>query len=199
MRERCIFIKLNEDDFFIHELNQFYHLCQKIINPNNRMNKSIFTLLLVLIVFASSAQDKANIYNPNADAKADLKNAIAKAKVENKHVLIQVGGNWCPWCVKFHKFATTDHKIDSLIKADYIFLLINYSKENRNIEVLNSLQNPGRFGYPVFVILDGNGKILHTQDSGLLELDKGYDPKKVYTFLKGWNVYALDPKNYPSK
>jgi len=163
------------------------------------MKKSLFTFLLMLVAVLVFAQEKAAVYNPTADAKADLKIAIAKAKAENKHVLIQVGGNWCPWCIKFHKLATTDAKIDSIIKADYVYMLLNYSKENKNLDVLKTLQNPQRFGYPVFVILDGAGNLLHTQDSGLLELDKGYDPKKVSTFLLQWNVKALDPKNYPDK
>ena len=163
------------------------------------MKKSIITTIFLLVSIVLFAQEKANVYNPNADAKGDLKTAIAKAKAEKKHVLIQVGGNWCPWCIKFHKMATTDVKIDSTIKADYVYLLLNYSKENKNLDVLKTLQYPQRFGFPVFVILDGDGKVLHTQDSGLLELDKGYDPKKVLTFLKQWNVKALDPKNYPDK
>jgi thioredoxin-related protein len=163
------------------------------------MYKSLFTALLIFFSATSFSQEKVNLYNPNADAKAELKSAIAKAKAESKHVLIQVGGNWCPWCIKFHQFATTEAKVDSIIKADYIYMLLNYSKENKNLDVLKSLQNPQRFGYPVFVILDGNGKLIHTQDSGLLELEKSYDARKVITFLKGWNVAALDPKSYPEK
>lgn len=163
------------------------------------MKKSLFIIFLMLTVVTVFSQEKATVYNPNADAKADIKVAISKAKAESKHVLIQVGGNWCPWCIKFHKMATTDAKIDSLIKADYVYILLNYSKENKNLDVLKSYQNPQRFGFPVFIILDGKGNLLHTQDSGLLELDKGYDPKKVFTFLKGWNFKALDPKNYPDK
>ena len=163
------------------------------------MKKLIITSIFLLVSVVLFAQEKEAVYNPNADAKTDLKNAIAKAKAEKKHVLIQVGGNWCPWCIKFHKMATTDTKIDSTIKADYVYLLLNYSKENKNLNVLKTLQYPQRFGFPVFVILDGDGKLLHTQDSGLLELDKGYDPKKVLTFLKQWNVKALDPRSYPEK
>jgi thioredoxin-related protein len=163
------------------------------------MKKTIITSLLILASILVYSQEKANVYNPNADATADIKGAIAKAKAGKKHVLIQVGGNWCPWCIKFHKMATTDAKIDSIIKADYVYILLNYSKENKNLPILKTLQYPQRFGFPVFVILDGEGKLLHTQDSGFLGLDKGYDPKKVATFLKGWNFKALDPINYPDK
>jgi thioredoxin-related protein len=158
---------------------------------------SIFILSIGLILFA---QEQSKPYNPNADAKADLKKAIDLAKKENKHVLIQVGGNWCPWCLRFHAMAKGASKIDSLIKADYVYLLLNYSKENKNWDLMEQLQYPNRFGFPVFVILDGNGKELHIQDSGLLEHPdpkvKGYDTTKVVTFLKQWNVRALSPETY---
>jgi hypothetical protein len=60
---------------------------------------------------------------------------------------------------------------------------------------------PNRFGFPVFVVLDGNGKQIHIQDSGLLEYAKapGYDTTKVVTFLKMWNVKAVDPATYAGK
>jgi thioredoxin-related protein len=159
---------------------------------------SIFFLLSSILVFS---QDQAKPYNPNADAKADLQKAILAANAMNKHVLIQVGGNWCPWCLRFHAMATSAKKVDSLIRADYVYLMINYSKENKNMDVMEQLEYPNRFGFPVFVILDGKGKRLHTQDSGLLEhaTVKGYDTTKVVTFLKMWNVKALNPRSYVEK
>lgn len=160
------------------------------------MRKLFILLCLGLFSMLVFSQEHSQVYNPDANAKEDIKAAVARAKVENKHVLIQIGGNWCPWCIKFHQFATTDPKVDSLIKADYVYLLLNYSRENKNLDILKSLQYPQRFGFPVFVVLDGEGKQLHTQDSGLLELDKGYSTKKVATFLKNWNFAALEPSNY---
>ena len=159
---------------------------------------SIFFLLSSLLVFS---QDPAKPYNVNADAKADLQKAILVANAQNKHVLIQVGGNWCPWCLRFHAMAIGAKKVDSLIRADYVYLMINYSKENKNMDVMKQLEYPNRFGFPVFVVLDGKGKRLHTQDSGLLEhaTVKGYDTTKVVTFLKMWNVKALNPRSYVEK
>jgi hypothetical protein len=49
---------------------------------------------------------------------------------------------------------------------------------------MKHLENPGRFGYPVFIIVDGNGKRLHTQDSALLEEGDGYSKKKIFRFLR---------------
>lgn len=147
-----------------------------------------------------SAQDTSKlIYNPAADANTDLNAAINKAKTDGKHVFVQVGGNWCTWCHRFHRFSTTDRVIDSLMNAYYVIVRVNYSKEVKNQDVLQRLEFPQRFGFPVFVILDSNGSRLHTQDSGYLEKDKSYDRKKVIKFLQSWSVAALDPNKYSGK
>ena len=155
--------------------------------------KTILTILLLCTSASLFSQEPVTLYNPEADAKAELTAAIAAAKAQNKHVMIQVGGNWCPWCIRLHGFFHSDFKSDSILKADYVFLLVNYSKENKNPEVLASLGYPQRFGFPVLLVLDGNGQRLHTQDTGYLELDKGYDPEKVRRFLLGWNPTAVNP------
>jgi len=59
-----------------------------------------------------------------------------------------------------------------------------------------SLDYPQRFGFPVLVVLDQEGNRLHTQDTGYLELDKGYDPEKISRFLLNWNVASLKPESY---
>ncbi|MEZ5011563.1 MAG: hypothetical protein R2744_08225 [Bacteroidales bacterium] len=70
-------------------------------------------------------------------------------------------------------------------------LSFNYSPENKNEEATRMLENPGRFGYPVFIILDQQGKRIHTQNSAYLEEGKGYNSKKVVEFLKGWSPGAF--------
>ena len=53
------------------------------------------------------------------------------------------------------------------------------------------LENPARFGFPVFVILDEQGKRIHTQNSAYLEEGKGYSEKKVAEFLNIWTPKAV--------
>jgi hypothetical protein len=61
---------------------------------------------------------------------------------------------------------------------------------------LKQLEYPQRFGFPVFVILNEDGKRLHTQNSGYLEEGKGHDRMKVLTFLQQWSPEALNPELY---
>ncbi len=158
--------------------------------------KYITVFLWLILPFTLKAQETIKLYDPTADAGRDLSSAVQAAKEQNKQVLVQVGGNWCSWCIKLHGFFESDARVDSILKADYVLVRINYSKENKNPEVLASLDYPQRFGFPVLLVLDQNGKRLHTQDTGFLELDKGYDPEKVSRFLLSWNRAALDPEIY---
>lgn len=157
--------------------------------------RGLFALVLLLSL-RSFAADSTKLYNPAADARKDLAAAVAKAAKEGKHVLIQVGGNWCVWCYRFHDFVAKDTALARIENEGFVVYHLNYSKENKNLDVLKSFGFPQRFGFPVFVVLDGNGNRLHTQDSSLLEEGKGYNKEKVKSFFQAWSPTALDEKKY---
>ena len=160
--------------------------------------KPLFTITLLFLLFSSIAQTVKQ-YDPQADAQAAISQGLVRAKTENKHLFLQIGGNWCPWCVKFHRFCSTDQQIDSVMSKNFIVIKINYSKENRNLTTLKNLDFPQRFGFPVFVILDAGGKRIHTQNSAYLEEGESYSKKRVTEFLKQWTPDALNPDHYTGK
>ena len=61
---------------------------------------------------------------------------------------------------------------------------VNFSKENENEKVLSAY--PKIEGYPHLFVLDSDGKLLHSQDTGALESGKHHDHDKVLAFLKRW-------------
>jgi len=142
---------------------------------------------------------EVKLYNPEADAKTDIQNIVTKANAEGKHVLLQIGGNWCKWCVAFNKKATENDTLKSVLTNKFITYHLNYSSENWNEDILARLGYPQRFGFPVFVVLDSEGNRLHTQNSVYLEENKGYSTKKVLEFLNNWSATSIDPKSYPTK
>lgn len=155
--------------------------------------------------FSQAKQEGVHIYNPEANALADLKVAAAKATKENKHILVQVGGNWCTWCIAFHNLVNDTPILKQTINDNYEFVLVNWDKDHHNDEAMKYLGFPNRFGYPVFVVLDGTGKVLHIENSAYLETDAdgkkkvGHDVKKITSFLKGWTVAAVNPETYKAK
>lgn len=155
----------------------------------------LFLFFLFFSVHAF-AGDSTKLYNPNANVKKDVENAMARAKKEKKNVLLQVGGNWCVWCYRLNAFVQTDTLLKKLLNDNYVVYHLNYSKENKNLDYLKKLGFPQRFGFPVLIVLDADGKRLHTQDSALLEKGNGYDEEKVMSFLKNWAPGAFDESYY---
>jgi len=163
------------------------------------MKRIVFIASLILASLAGFSQDlsKFKLYSPTENAEEKIAQSVKQAKKEGKHVFVQIGGNWCIWCARFNDFITNDKSIDSLIHANYIVYHMNYSDENHNAKLLAKYGYPQRFGYPVFLILDGSGKLLHIQNSGYLEDGKkSYNRTAVFGFLSDWTPAALDPKQY---
>ena len=151
----------------------------------------------MLCINSAYSQDTTfHVYNIKSDAITSINEAVTRANEENKHVLLSIGGNWCKWCRLFYKWSHENKTVDSLLKADYIVEHINFSKENKNPDAMRRLDFPQRFGFPVFVILDGSGNRLHTQNTGYLEDENGYSEKKVTEFLSQWNRNAIMEDNY---
>lgn len=158
--------------------------------------KPLFTLLLTFLIYSASAQH-AKLYDPTADAEKDIAAAIKQAKASGKYVLLQGGGNWCKWCIEFARFCKEDKQIDSVMNSSFVWYHLNWSKENENKKTFARYGYPQRFGFPVFIILDGNGNRIHTQNSAYLEDGKSsYDKHKVQEFLEMWSPRALNPKMY---
>ena len=161
------------------------------------MKKRISLLLFLFTLFVTGFAQKNKLYDPSADASADIAVAIKKAAAENKFVLIQAGGNWCSWCLEFARFSREDASIDSLINTNFVLYHLNFSKENYNKSIFAKYGYPQRFGFPVFLILNGKGERIHTQSSTYLEDGKmSYDKKIVLDFLINWTSNSLAPETY---
>ena len=138
----------------------------------------------------AAAEEKAKLpkpYDATENAEARITELVKKAKAENKNIILQAGGNWCIWCLRFNNFVQTTPELKEIVDANYLYYHLNYSPENKNEKVFAKYENPGaKFGYPVFVVLDQNGKMIHTQDSAVLEEGKGYSKEKVKAFFEKW-------------
>jgi thioredoxin-related protein len=163
------------------------------------LKKLIFTAIIISSGIAGNSQDltKFKLYHPEENAKEGISSAVKEAKKSGKHVLVEIGGNWCIWCARFNDLVTNDKSLDSLVSSNYVVYHLSYSKENKNKDLLAKYEFPQRFGFPVFLILNEKGDLIHTQTSWYLEDGKkGYDKEKVTAFFTDWGKNALDPKQY---
>jgi thioredoxin-related protein len=158
---------------------------------------SLFTALFALAINAQTAVKK--VYNEDINPIEQIDQALVKAKSEGKFVICQVGGNWCPWCLRFADFITNDTTISNVIDENFVYIHVNYNPRKSEGEekmqlamaMLERLNNPARFGFPVFVVLDEEGKVVHIQDSSFLEEGQGYNQEKVLRFFKNWTPKAV--------
>jgi len=147
---------------------------------------SRFIVASALLAFsaAGGAQSLPAKFDPARDAAADVATAAKQAKAQGKRVLVDVGGEWCAWCHILDRFVDANADVRSLRDAGYVWVKVNWSRENKNEALLSRW--PKIQGYPHLFVLDGDGKLLHSQDTGSLESGKDYDRAKVVAFLKAW-------------
>ncbi len=159
------------------------------------MKKILTFAILAVLALGANAQLK-KVYNDDINPMEQIDKAIAQANEQGKFVICQVGGNWCPWCLRFADFITKDEEIARLIDENFVYIHVSYNPhkstdEARDKAMLKRLGNPGRFGYPVFVVLDAKGNVIHIQDSSFLEEGKGYNKEKVLRFFNAWTPNAV--------
>ncbi|MCW5962427.1 MAG: thioredoxin family protein [Bryobacterales bacterium] len=131
---------------------------------------------------AAADPGEVNVYDPGRDAAADIRQALAAARKQGKHVLLEVGGVWCIWCKILDRYFEDNPDLLALRKASYVMVKVNFSKENENIAVLQ--RYPKASGYPHFYVLDAQGALLKSQDTGELEEGRSYDHGRMRNFLK---------------
>ena len=165
------------------------------------MKKFFLTLLTALLVVTANAQGLKKVYDETINPIEQIDQAVAKARTEGKFVVCQVGGNWCPWCLRFADFITNDTTISKVISENFEYVHVNYNprrsggelQQQQAAALMKRLDNCGRFGFPVFVVLDEKGKVIHIQDSSFLEEGQGYHQEKVLRFFKNWTPKAVKP------
>ena len=126
-------------------------------------------------------------YREEDNAEIEIQKLVKLAQKEDKNIILQAGGNWCIWCLRFDNFVKTTPELKKIVDESFLYYHLNFSPKNKNEKVFAKYGNPGeKFGYPVFIILDKNGKQIHTQSSEVFEEGKGYSLEKVKTFFEEW-------------
>lgn len=160
----------------------------------------IVALMVCTLAYRAEAQtDIKKVYDENIDPETQIHNALKKAEKEDKFVVCQVGGNWCRWCLLFADYISKDREITELIENNFVYIHVNYNPRERGDEakmakterMMKSLGNPARFGFPVFVVLNDDGDVIHIQDSSFLEEGNGYNKDKVMRFFSNWTPEAV--------
>jgi thiol:disulfide interchange protein len=166
------------------------------IRPHFMITKSRSTLLatavLTLLASPLAPQSQAvaqvfahankNLYSESSDANADIGAALVRARHENKHVLLDFGGNWCGDCqvldIYYHRSPNAE-----LLAKNFIVVHINIGHMDKNVDVARKYNVPITKGVPALAVIDANGKLLYA------EREKEFEhttPEAITAFLNRW-------------
>jgi len=130
---------------------------------------------------AASAADLPAKFDPTRDASKDVATAVAMAKAQGKRVIVDVGGEWCSWCHILDRFVEANAEVKALIESNYVWVKVNWSPQNKNEALLS--QWPKFAGYPHLFVLDADGKLVYSKNTGELESGKSYDKSRMLAFF----------------
>jgi thioredoxin-related protein len=134
------------------------------------------------------------IYDEKGDGPAAIRAALASAKRENRRVLIQWGGNWCPWCHRLFNQFKADKDLARILSSEYDLVLVDIGRREKNIDLAarygaDVIKN----GIPFLTVLDADGKPVINQPTEPFEKkgeEKGYESAKLKEFLKKYRATA---------
>jgi thiol:disulfide interchange protein len=109
---------------------------------------------------------------------------IERAKAEKKHILVQVGGDWCVWCRLMSEFIDTNDRVREKVGDNYLLMKVTYDEQQKNEDFLANY--PKVNAYPHLFVLDSEGALLHSQDTEPLEEGRGYNERAYLEFLDRW-------------
>jgi len=162
--------------------------------------RHLLPLLLVAAVLRADPEYPKmgpDIYDTHADGAGQIEAALAQARAGHKRVLVDFGANWCIWCRRLHATFESDPAVAAKLADSYVLVMIDVNRHRgpaRNPDLIVKYGNPVRFGIPVLVVLDSDGRQLTTKDSGELEEGDRHSPRKILEFLGEWSEKARPPQ-----
>jgi thiol:disulfide interchange protein len=136
-------------------------------------------------------------YAAERDAATDIQQAISEARKTGKNILLEVGGDWCPWCSVLERFYERHSDIVARRENSFITVYVYYGSDKKNEKALG--RYPKVDAIPHFFVLDPNGQLLHSQS--MIELETGGEPdsEKIKAFLTRWSPAFISASSKPAK
>ena len=143
--------------------------------------------LLPLTLYASAKLPAySQGYDPARDPFVDGSAALKLAQETNRRVLIEIGGNWCSWCLQLDKFLAENHQLREQLHRYFVILKVNVSEVNDNAEFMAGFPKP--LGYPHIYISEADGRIIFSKDTAQLLENSRYSVERFQQFIDKWKL-----------
>lgn len=150
--------------------------------------KKLVLILVLLFSFNGWSITDYEPYDENADALENISMALKNAKLENKYVLLQMGGNWCPDCRTLGEYFSRPD-IKQWLDDRLIMVSVDVGEWNRNLDIVEEYGNPISEGIPALVLLNSNDEVMLATLAGELASARSMSKDDLIEWLQ----YKIDP------
>ena len=122
-------------------------------------------------------------YDENADALDSISKALKIAELENKYVLLQMGGNWCPDCRTLGEYFSRPD-IKAWLDDRVILVSVDVGEWNRNLDIAEKYGNPISEGIPALVLLNSENEVMFATLAGELASARSMSKNDLIVWLQ---------------
>jgi len=145
--------------------------------------KKLVLMSVLLFSFNGWGIPSYEPYDENADASKNISEAIEKAKLENKYVLLQMGGNWCPDCRTLGEYFSRP-EIKEWLDDRTVLVSVDVGEWDRNLDIVEEYGNPISEGIPALVLLNSENEVLFATLAGELASARSMSKNDLIVWLQ---------------
>jgi len=145
--------------------------------------KKLILISAVLFSFNGWAIPSYEPYDENADALEIITKALETAEQENKYVLLQMGGNWCPDCRTLGEYFSRPD-IKEWLDDRAILVSVDVGEWNRNLDIVEEYGNPISEGIPALVLLNSENEVIFATLAGELASARSMSKNDLIVWLQ---------------
>ena len=145
--------------------------------------KKIILISALLFSFNGWSIPAYEPYDENADALDSISKALKIAELENKYVLLQMGGNWCPDCRTLGEYFSRPD-IKEWLDDRAILVSVDVGEWNRNLDIVEEYGNPISEGIPALVLLNSENEVIFATLAGELASARSMSKNDLIVWLQ---------------
>ena len=127
-------------------------------------------------------------YDESAIAGEEIIKALKKAKSNNKYILLQMGGNWCPDCRTLGEYFSRPD-IKKWLDERVILVSVDVGEWDHNLDIVEEYGNPISEGIPALVLLNPDNEVMFSTLAGELASARNMSKND----LVQWLEFKIDP------
>lgn len=136
-------------------------------------------------VAANPAAPARQVYNEQADARAELNQALASAQAQKKNVLVVFGANWCGDCMALDRKIGAEGSLAGPVNQRFVVQKVDVGRFNRNTDLAQQMGVPLKKGIPAVAVLKDDGSVLSATGGGELADARNMGDDAVLKVLEG--------------